>query len=618
MMKMVIAVLPALWLAVSALAETSARSACSDEKFLPEFSIEGCNELLKQNPNDPTIWFNRGRSWHKLGDYDRAITDYTEAIKLNPAYKNAYINRGIAWYRNRAYDRAISDLDEAIRLNPKNPKADELAYRWRGTSWFDKANYERAISDFTEQIKINPKNWQAYGYRGMAWDKLGYYDRAIADYDEEIRLNPTDSLMHSIRGTARKNTGDYSRAAFDFSEAIRINPKNILAYIYLGDLWVDKGDLDRAIGHYNEAIALDPTSATAYNNRANAWSHKGELDSAIADYSQAIKLDPKEAKLFFNRGLVWERKKDVQQALADFKRSLELDPSFVASKKAALRVATAISALTAAEIKAAREEGRREFEARSKLDAQQNGAVTIPTGRRLALVIGNNVYQRVSQLEKAVGDADAVSEALRSIGFTVTEGRNLTFEQTAKLIADFEESIAKPDIVFFHFSGHGVQIKGDNILLPIDVPQPKDGQQSLIEKFGLSAEATIQSFNEKGASLVVAVFDACRDNPFASSGTRGIGTSQGLAPIMPIEGSFVFYSAGVNQTALDKLGDSDPSPTSVFTRVFLPLLREPNQTLIEIAKRAQVSVRDLAAQVGHQQTPAYYDQVIGSVGLVGK
>jgi hypothetical protein len=50
--------------------------------------------------------------------------------------------------------------------------------------------------------------------------------------------------------------------------------------------------------------------------------------------------------------------------------------------------------------------------------------------------------------------------------------------------------------VFFHFSGHGVQIKGDNILLPTDTPQPKDGQQSLIQKFGLSAESVIQSFNE--------------------------------------------------------------------------------------------------------------------------
>ncbi len=237
-------------------------------------------------------------------------------------------------------------------------------------------------------------------------------------------------------------------------------------------------------------------------------------------------------------------------------------------------------------------------------------------GRKLALVIGNDAYQHVPQLEKAVGDADAVAHALKEIGFNVTEGTNLNFQQTAALISDFEQGLSKSDTVFFHFSGHGVQIKGDNILLPTDTPQPKDGQQGLVQRFGLSAESVLQDFNEKGAALVVAVFDACRDNPFAVVGTRGIGGSRGLAALSPVEGTFVIYSAGVNQTALDKLGSRDPEPTSVFTRVILPLLKEPNLSLIEMAKRTQVKVRDLARTVGHLQTPAYYDQVVGNVTLV--
>jgi Caspase domain len=307
---------------------------------------------------------------------------------------------------------------------------------------------------------------------------------------------------------------------------------------------------------------------------------------------------------FFNRGLVWEKKKDLRRSLSDYKRSLEIDPSLTRSQIAVARATEALK-IAAQLVKA----GKDSLE--TNVTAPRDATVT---GRRLALVIGNDSYQRVPQLEKAVGDADAVAAALKTIGFTVTEGTNLSFEQTAKLLAEFEQTISKSDVVFFHFSGHGVQIKGDNILLPTDTPQPKDGQQSLVEKFGLSAESVIQSFNERGASLVVAVLDACRDNPFASSGTRGIGASRGLAALNPVEGTFVIYSAGVNQTALDKLSDTDQSPTSVFTRVLTPLLQEPN-SLIEIAKKAQVRVRNLARTVGHQQTPAYYDQVVGNVRL---
>ena len=220
-----------------------------------------------------------------------------------------------------------------------------------------------------------------------------------------------------------------------------------------------------------------------------------------------------------------------------------LDPSFVAAQRAVAQTSTALSNLA---------------------DQQEIAKIQIAQGRRLALVIGNNSYRNVPRLEKAAGDADAVSRTLRTIGFTVTEGQDLTFQETAKLLAEFEQSISTSDIVFFHFSGHGVQIKGDNVLLPIDTPQPKDGQQGLVQKFGLSAESVVQSFNERGASLVVAVLDACRDNPFEALGTRGIGGSKGLAALTPVEGTFMIYSAGVNQTALDTLGDADKSTTSDY------------------------------------------------------
>jgi serine protease Do len=38
----------------------------------------------------------RGRAYHGLGEYQRAIQDLDEAIRLNPEYAEAYNNRGIA------------------------------------------------------------------------------------------------------------------------------------------------------------------------------------------------------------------------------------------------------------------------------------------------------------------------------------------------------------------------------------------------------------------------------------------------------------------------------------------------------------------------------------------
>jgi len=46
--------------------------------------------------------------------------------------------------------------------------------------------------------------------------------------------------------------------------------------------------------------------------------------------------------------------------------------------------------------------------------------------------------------------------------------------------------------------------------------------------------------------------------------TRGVSGTRGLGQMTAPEGVFVLYSAGVGQTALDRLSDDDPNPSSVL------------------------------------------------------
>ena len=75
-----------------------------------------------------------------------------------------------------------------------------------------------------------------------------------------------------------------------------------------------------------------------------------------------------------------------------------------------------------------------------------------------------------------------------------------------------------------------------------------------------------------------------------------------------VEGSFVVYSAGEGQSAMDRLSDADADPNSVFTRAFLPLLRA-DLPLLDAIKSSQERVYALAGAADHEQTPAYYDEV---------
>jgi hypothetical protein len=235
--------------------------------------------------------------------------------------------------------------------------------------------------------------------------------------------------------------------------------------------------------------------------------------------------------------------------------------------------------------------------------------------RRIALVIGNNAYESVPVLEKAVNDADAVSQQLTQIGFEVTKATDIGRRAMSRAVVEFEKRIQPGDLVLFYYAGHGFAVSGQNFLLPVDIPQAAPGEESMVRDEAFLADELTERFQRAGAKTIVLVLDACRNNPFEQPGKRALGGQAGLARMEPSEGVFVLFSAGIGQSALDGLGAGDSDPNSVFTRKFLRELSNPQASVVDMAKATQVAVRDLAAQVGHVQTPAYYDQIIGTVRL---
>jgi hypothetical protein len=241
-------------------------------------------------------------------------------------------------------------------------------------------------------------------------------------------------------------------------------------------------------------------------------------------------------------------------------------------------------------------------------------SVALADARSLALVIGNNAYVNVTTLKTAVGDARAVGDQLEKMGFVVRRSYDVDQRAMSRTLAAFDAELQPGDRALFFYSGHGFEISGANYLLPVDVPAAQLNQPGILRDASFPVESVIDGVRERGARLTVLVLDACRDNPFAPPGRAPAGTG-GLARIDAPEGVFVLMSAGAKQEALDRLSDSDDEKNSVFTRTFLRELAKPGRTLVQIAKATQVGVKDLAATIGYEQTPAYYDQVIGDVIL---
>ncbi len=234
--------------------------------------------------------------------------------------------------------------------------------------------------------------------------------------------------------------------------------------------------------------------------------------------------------------------------------------------------------------------------------------------RRVALVIGNNDYQNIVKLEKAVNDANSVAAELRKVGFDVQVFNNVGQKKMNQAINEFVQRVSGGGVGVFFFAGHGLQINNQNYLVPVDMDTPKEADD--VADQAISVPVLQDKLATAKAKYTLLVLDACRNNPLPKKAGRSIGSTRGLAMTNSPSGQTVLYSAGANQEALDSLGNNDKNPNGLFTREFLPMISQPGVSSTDALKKTRSMVIQKAKSVGHEQQPALYDQADGDFYFV--
>ena len=253
-----------------------------------------------------------------------------------------------------------------------------------------------------------------------------------------------------------------------------------------------------------------------------------------------------------------------------------------------------------------------ELEIKLRVAQQQAMAEVIPSSplttmaNRKALVIGNDTYKTVTKLDNARQDARTIASNLTAVGYQVTLKLDLTEKEMKAALRIFSEQVQGGDEVMFFFAGHGVQLGAANYLLPTDIASDSEAQ---VRDEAIQLQRVLDDMSDRKAKFTLAMIDACRDNPFKTTG-RSIG-GRGLAPTTAATGQMVIFSAGTGQQALDRLSNSDKNKNGLFTRVFVQEMQKPNQSIDRVVKNVRNQVAAMAKSVGHDQVPAIYDQVLG-------
>jgi Caspase domain len=230
---------------------------------------------------------------------------------------------------------------------------------------------------------------------------------------------------------------------------------------------------------------------------------------------------------------------------------------------------------------------------------------TIPAfGRRVALLIGNGDYEHVPTLPNATNDAKAIAAAFTAAGFqSVTLKTNLKRDEVVSALSDFARIADTADWAVVYYSGHGIEYRGTNYIIPTDARLLMDRDIDL-ETVDIGKVMTVV---DGAKHLRLIILDACRNNPFLDQMKRTVASraiTRGLAPVEPDAGSLIVYAAKHGETALDGDGKNSPFATALLHRIQTPNL--------EIRRLFDLVRDDVLTSTNKQQQPFTYGSLSGS------
>ena len=213
------------------------------------------------------------------------------------------------------------------------------------------------------------------------------------------------------------------------------------------------------------------------------------------------------------------------------------------------------------------------------------GAHSAAAESRLALVIGQSAYKSVPALANPINDAKAVSRMLTDSGFEVSTASDLSQSQIREQLTEFAGKVASKggdSIALIFYAGHGVQIDGENFLVPVDI-DPK--RESDIPMQAVRLNDVLNTLTSAPSKMRILMLDACRNNPFPEISRSAGG---GLAIIdakIGAPNTFLSFSTSPGAVAEDGAGANSP-----YTTALLAAAKEANIPIEETFKRTRVSV----------------------------
>ena len=308
-------------------------------KYLIIFIL--CSDFINIALSDSSLvekHYKDAATYHDLGEFERAITEYKKAIGLNPNSPLIYNRLGVAYSELKQYDAALDAYRRALALSPLTA---EPHYNM-GLVYLKQGDFPRALEAFKGAIAIDPEWGDAYTGLGEVYLKQGDFGRADRTYKQAIRLNSNENPSAILGlGKVYARQERWADAIIAFEEVIEIQVDNTEAHYQLAQMYIKRGEKKKAASAMaffkvlrqtdpllKEAevwVKRHPNDARGYNNLGIVYLARHRPADAVANYKRAICLAPDLATAHYNLGHAYHKQGKTNRAIAAYRQALTID-----------------------------------------------------------------------------------------------------------------------------------------------------------------------------------------------------------------------------------------------------------------------------------------------------
>jgi hypothetical protein len=200
----------------------------------------------------------------------------------------------------------------------------------------------------------------------------------------------------------------------------------------------------------------------------------------------------------------------------------------------------------------------------------------VAAGRRHALVLGNTLYNPERQsIPSSRKNAADVAAALSDLGFEVRREVDQTGQVMRAAVRDFlaaaRATDGEPPLAVLYYTGHGIQFKGENYLVPSDVNLGQGAEGIARSSINID-EDIIKQASLPNDGTCAFIFDACRNDPTRNPKDQGGSFNQ----VNPPRGTVITFSTAPGKFAI---APRSPDENSIYTAILVDELKKANPAI---------------------------------------